>query len=172
MRNRRLAYFVHSVEALSEWSGRLVAFLLLGMAAVVLIEVVARYFFQRPTIWGHESAQLLFAAYAIIPGAYTLRHNAHVNMDLIYSRQSARVRAILDLCTSVFFFFWCTIFLWVGADYAAESIARWEHSVTVWAPPIWEVKIAIPLAGFLIILQGIAKFIRDLSIATTGKGLE
>ena len=172
MRNKKTALVVQSIDKVSDWSGKIIAFLLVGMVGVLLIEVVARYVFGHPTKWAHVSAQLMFAVYAIMLGAYALVHRSHVNMDIFYNRLSERARAVLDLCTSTLFFFWCGILLWFGGEFAAKSIALWQHSSTVWNPPIWEVKLAIAVGAFLIVLQGLAKFIRDLSIAVTGDKLE
>lgn len=159
------------VDGLSNWSGKITSYLLLVILVVILIEVVLRYFFNRPTIWAHELSTLLLGVYLVIPGAYALFHKTHVAVDLLYGRLSLRNRAILDVATSVFFFFWCAVLLWAGTKFAAKSIAAMEQSPSLWSPHVWEIKLMIPLAAFLLLLQGLAKFVRDVYFAAKGKEL-
>ncbi len=168
----RLKSTLHGIDSISDWSGKILSYIILVISFIILIEVVCRYLLNNPTAWAHELSQYLFGTYAIMGGAYTLLYRAHVNMDIFYSRFSLRKKAVIDVFTSVFFFFWCGILLWYGSKFAAGSIGFWEHSTTAWGPPVWEVKLMIPLAAFLIILQGLAKFVRDLHIFITGRELE
>jgi len=170
--SKKLGSVCHSIDVLNSWAGKIVSWLVVGMIVVLLYEVVLRYCFNSPTIWAHETSQLMFGAYIIVLGAYTHFCKAHVSMDIFYTRWSLRTRAILDVSTFIFFLFFCGVILWYGADYAANSVAYLEQSHSSWGPPIWEVKLLIPIGAFLFLLQGLAKFIRDLTIATTGKELE
>ena len=172
MRNTKLASFVGGIDALSEWSGKIISYLLVVAIGALLYEIVARYFFRSPTIWAHEASLLLFGAYAVMLGAYAHVHKAHVNMDLFYNRWSIRTRAIVDVLTFFIFIFWCGALLWWGTSFAIKSVKFLEHSTTAWGPPIWPLKLMLPLGTFLLFLQGAAKFIRDLSIAITGRELE
>jgi len=172
MHNKTLARLLRGIDATSDWSGKILSYLLVLIVIILIYEVVARYVFDSPTVWAHEASVLAFATYSVMLGAYAHVHGTHVNMDLLYNRLSLRTRAIMDVFTFVFFLFWCGVLLWYGALFAAKAVRFLEHSTTAWGPPIFEVKLMIPLAALLIILQGIAKFIRDLSIATTGRKLE
>jgi len=163
---------VNGIDRLSEWSGRIVAFLVLPMAAVIGYEVTVRYVFGAPTVWGTQLAQMLFGTYAVLGGAYALRYGAHVNMDAVYERLASRKKAILDLITSMAFFFAVVFLLWMGGILAWEAMIKGETSViTPWHQPIWPVKLMIPIAALLILLQGLAKFIRDFHLAVTGREL-
>ena len=165
-----LKFTLHGIDSISDWSGKILSYLILVISFIILFEVVCRYLLDNPTAWVHELSQYLFGTYAIMAGAYTLLYRAHVNMDVFYSRFSLRKKAVMDVFTSVFFFFWCGILLWYGSKFTAGSM--WEHANSAWGPPIWEFKMMIPLAAFLIILQGLAKFVRDLHISITGRELE
>lgn len=167
-----LKLLVNGIEFLSEWSGRVTAFLLLAMAGVVGFEVTVRYGFDAPTLWGTQSAQMIFGAYVVLGGAYALRYRSHVNMDALYARLTPRKKAIVDLATSLVFFFALSFLLWMGWVLGWESMMKGEYSeVTPWHQPIWPVKLMIPIAAVLIALQGLAKFIRDLHFAITGSEL-
>jgi len=172
MHNHKLALVVRGIDTMNDRVGKGLSFLMLGLIFAVVFEVIMRYVFDAPTKWAPETAQLIFATYAVMLGAYTHLHGIHVNVDIVNNRLPLRARAILDLCTSIFFFFFCSVMLWLGVGLAAESIEIWEHSGSALASPIWAIKLMIPLAAFLIILQEVARFIRNITIATSGKELE
>jgi len=168
---QKLSFFLHVIDNISDWSGKLVSFLIVFMIGLISYEVVLRYIFNAPTIWSHETSLFLYGAYAILAGAYTLRHRWHVNMDIVYARLSQRQRAIVDLLTSALFFVFCIVLLWHGGQFALRSLQLLETTTTPWDPPLYPLKLTIPVAAFLLLLQGLAKFIRDLIIAITGKEL-
>lgn len=156
------------VDSISEWSGRFASWLIFPMAALIVFETLSRSIFNSPTKWAEESSQMLFGALFIIAGACALRYRDHVNMDIVYNHFPPRMKAIVDLLTSILFFLICGSLLWKGGQMALISVMRQEHSiVSVWAPPIYPLKLTMPIAAFLILLQGLAKFIRDLNIAIT-----
>ena len=167
-----LKLLVNGIEFLSEWSGRVTAFLLLAMAGVIGFEVTVRYGFDSPTIWGTQLAQMIFGTYVVLGGAYALRYGVHVNMDALYARFTPRKKAVLDVVTSMAFFFAIGFLLWMGVVLGWESMMKGEYSeVTPWHQPIWPVKLMIPIGALLILLQGLAKFIRDLHLAIAGREL-
>jgi len=157
------------VDAISNWSGKFVAFLIVFLIGALIWEVVLRYAFDSPTIWVHESCQLIFAIYGILGGAYALLHKAHVTCDLLYVRFSVRVRAILDLITSPMFFIFCGVLLLDSLGFGLTSLKQLQHSTTPFSPPLYPFKLMLPLAALLIILQGLAKFTRDFYVAITGR---
>lgn len=160
------------IDRLSERSGQITGYIIYPGIFILTWEVVARYFFNSPTIWAHGVSQRLFAAYYILGGAYVLRHKAHINMDIVYSRRSPRTKAILDVIGAVPFFLLCFVLLWFGSGFAWESLRQLEPDATIFRAPVYPVKIMVPLAGLLLFLQGLAKFCRDLSTAITGRGYE
>ncbi len=157
-----------TIDKLNDQVGKLVSFLVIAMIGVMVYEVVARYVFNSPTVWAYETVTFLLGAYAILGGAYVLRHGAHVNIDILSARLSPRKRAILDVITSTFFFLFCVVLLWKGAEWAARSVSLSETTWSSWAPPVYPIKILIPVGAFLLLIQGLAKFIRDLLTAITG----
>ena len=160
--------FLSVIDNINDQAGKTISFLVIFVLIVIVIETAARYVFNSPTMWVYETAIFLFAGYDILGGGYVLRHHAHVNMDIIHSRLSPRTKAIVDLITSFFFFLFCGLLLWKGIDFAWRSIEALETTTSAWAPAIYPVKIMIPLGALLILLQGLAKFIRDLTFAISG----
>lgn len=157
---------------ISEVSGRVLMWLAWILMVIIVWEVLLRSVFNHPTVWAHELSIMVFAALTILGGAYTLRYKAHVNMDLFYMRLSPRGRAILDIITFPFFLLFCVIILWLGWEFALRSVKVMEISQSDWAPPLWPVKLTIPLGALLLLLQGTSNFLSDLYLVITGKGVE
>lgn len=158
------------IDSISEWSGKTVSWLIFPICAVVLSETILRYGFDRPTIWAHEAGQMLFGALIILGIAWVHRYDEHVNMDVIYKRFPVRMQAIVSLLTSILFFLVCASMVWKGGEFAWNSLLDLERSSTSpWHPPLYPLKLTIPLAGLLLLLQGVAKFIRDFNKAITGR---
>jgi TRAP-type mannitol/chloroaromatic compound transport system permease small subunit len=167
---RLLFAFMRGITWLNDRVGRFAAYFILVIFALLFAEVILRYTFRSPTVWTNELAQLLFGAYAVLSGGYLLARGGHVNVDILYSALPRRTKAGIDVLTSVLFFVFVGILLWQGAIFAIEAAAKLESSHSAWNPPIWMFKAMIPIGAWLLLLQGVAKLIRDILIAT-GSGL-
>jgi len=142
------------IEKVNKIVGKGVSFLIVLIASVIGIEVIARYLFNRPTIWAQEFSTMLFGAYIILGGAYTALHKGHVNMDVIYGRLSPLTKTILEiigflLLSGPFLF----VLFWKGGEMAMRSLIRLEHSSSVWSPPLYPLKMTLPIGAFLFLLQ-------------------
>ena len=168
---QQLKFILHLIDNLSLWTGKVVSFLVLAMVGVTVYEVVLRYVFNSPTIWAFETNYLMFGAYSILGGAYTLYLKGHVNVDILYERLPIRKRAISDLATSVFFFLFSGILLWKMGIMAWDSLMIKEHLSSAWAPPVYPLKLIMFIGVLLLPLQGLAKFIRDWHMVLTGREL-
>jgi len=154
------------IDGLSSWSGKLVSMLIFPMIAILMYEVVSRYGFNSPTLWAHEITRYIYGAHFMLGGAYTLYLGAHVNVDIFYSRFSPRVRATVDLVTYLLFFLFGAVLLWYGSSMTWRSIILWETSATPLHAPFAPLKAIVPAAAFLILLQGIARYIRNIFTIT------
>lgn len=154
------------IDRISGWTGHFIAMWSVLAVFVYYYEVIARYVFNSPTNWAHESMFLMFGMMYLLSGAFALREGSHVRVDVLYQYLPLRARAVLDIFTSIFFFIFVIAMLWTGWTFAADSIAVWEVSFTEWAIQYWPVKLAIPVGAALILLQGIAELIRSLSVLT------
>jgi TRAP-type mannitol/chloroaromatic compound transport system permease small subunit len=159
-----LEAILNFIDAINDRVGRILSYFLFAFFALLFMEVVLRYFFNSPTVWANELAQMLFGTYAVVGGGYILLTGGHVNVDIIYSRFSTKTKAAIDIVTSVLFFLFCGMLLVYGGSLAWDSLSRLEHSQSAWNPPWYPVKMMIPLAAILLIIQGIAKLIRDFLI--------
>jgi len=157
------------IDRINGFSGRFVAYWSMIAVFVYYYEVIARYVFNSPTNWAHESMFLMFGMQYLLSGAFALREGSHVRVDVIYQYLPRRGQAVVDVITSLFFFIFTGALLWAGWTFAADSMSAWEVSFTEWAIQYWTVKLAIPVGALLILLQGFAKLIRDLSVAVGGR---
>jgi TRAP-type mannitol/chloroaromatic compound transport system permease small subunit len=130
-----------------------------------------RYVFHLPTLWVSESMVFGAGLTYVLGAAWALQDNRHVKIDLIYGRLTLRQRAIIDSITFVFFALYMGVFLWATSVYARRSLSVLETSGSAWDPPVYPIKLALMFGVILLLLQGIAKFIRDLHYAIKGNSL-
>jgi TRAP-type mannitol/chloroaromatic compound transport system permease small subunit len=155
---------VDAIEWLNIRAGHYVAYWAVISVFVYYYEVVGRYVFNSPTIWVHESMFLMYGMQYMICGAFAYREDQHVRVDVIYAKFSPRGKAIADIVTSVFFFIFTGTLLWTGARFALDSIQVQETSFAEWGIQYWPVKLMIPVGAALIVLQGIAKLLKDIAL--------
>ncbi len=166
-----LKAFVKFTDKTSVIIGKTVSYFMVLVIISATIEIVSRYFFDKPTIWAYETGQFLFGGYFLLLGAYTLRYREHIGMDIVIAKLSPRKQAILNAITFVFAAMFCMVLIYKGGQFAWRSIKILEHSTSVWAPPIWPLKTALPVAGFLMLMQATSNFIKDLYMIFTGRSL-
>ena len=162
------ARFCDAVDAVNEWMGRAWGVTVLAVTFAVIYEVVSRGVFANATLWSNETTVYLSAMAYLIGGGYALRHRRHVRIDVVYQMFSPRTRARLDLATFVLFLIYAGTLTWVGGQMAWTSFLQSETTGSPWNPPIWPVKMAIALAGLLLLLQGIANLLREFGVAGGG----
>jgi TRAP-type mannitol/chloroaromatic compound transport system permease small subunit len=163
--------FLHTIDAISTWFGKAAAWLIVVLMAVVCVEVFKRYIMNMPTAWIFDADNMLYGTAFMLCGAYTLAQNAHVRGDFLYSSMRPRVQASLDIVLYVVFFLpGIAALIYAGSEYAADSWRIGEHSnVTADGPPIYHFKSMIPLAGVLVMLQGVAEILRCVVCLKTGE---
>jgi TRAP-type mannitol/chloroaromatic compound transport system permease small subunit len=154
-----------------EWinirAGEFVAYWAVISVFVYYYEVVARYVFNSPTNWVHESMFLMYGMQYMLCGAYAYREDQHVRVDVIYTHFSPRGKAIADIVTSVFFFIFILTMMWTGARFALDAINNNEVSFTEWGVQYWPVKLMLPIGAALMALQGLSKLIKDVVFVTS-----
>ncbi|RLB37717.1 MAG: TRAP transporter small permease [Deltaproteobacteria bacterium] len=160
-----LLSFSRLVGNINKYVGNSLCYLVLFMVVTGVYEVYMRYFFGKPTIWVWELNGYLLCCYAALGGGYALLNQAHVKVDILYSRLSPRRKAIIDLCSSPFVFLFLGILLWQGTKLSLDSALSLEHSQTIFRPPIYPFKILLAIGIFLFFLQGLSDFLRNLCIA-------
>lgn len=163
--------FVRYVDALNYRVGRVAMYLLFAMGAILLYSTLSRIIFGVPINWVLEMSQFLLSAYYLVGGAYALQMDQHVRMDLFYSRLDARRRAITDAMTILFVIFYLAVLLGGGLSSTNYAIQYNQKNYTAWSPVLWPIKTVMTIGVFLMLLQCISTFIKDLAVAR-GKPIE
>jgi len=161
--------FLSKIDALSIWSGNIISVINPLVVILVVYEITARYLFNAPTTWSNEMTVYLSAVAYLLGGAYSLYFRAHVSVDILYLRFTPRTQAIMNVITFFFTFIYLGALVWVGSKYAFESLKIREATGSPWNPPVYPLKICIPLGALLLILQAFANFVRDLTFAIRGR---
>jgi len=154
------------IDKISEWTGIFSVWIVIPLMVVVLYEVVMRHFFNAPTGWGYDTCWMLYSAQFMIGGAYTLLHKGHIRIDIVYNILSPRGKLIFDtVLYAVVVLFVMALFTWAGVKFAAYAWTTGEKlSTTNWFFPSGPSKTIIPVAFFLLGLQSLAEFVRNISI--------
>jgi TRAP-type mannitol/chloroaromatic compound transport system permease small subunit len=152
------------IDAMNDWIGEYVSYWAIIAVFLYYYEVLARYVLNSPTNWVHESMFLMFGMQYALCGAYGYRDDSHVRVDILYTRLSPRGKAACDVLTSVFFFIFTVTLLVTGWRFAMDSVGVGETSFTEWGIQYWPVKLMLPIGALLIVLQGIARLVRDIGI--------
>jgi len=157
------------IDALSVWSGKIFSMLVLPIIVLETGESILRYIVQKPTDWSWELAAMLFGAFFMMGGAWVLKENNHVRTDVFYNKLSRKWKAYFDLFffTTIFFVF-IGIMVWKMGANAIYSVGIQETTFSMWAPPLYPLKVIFAVSYFLLLLQGLAKWLRDLIYVTKG----
>jgi len=163
--------FLNRVDRISTWAGKVAAWLIIGLMTVVCVEVFKRYILNAPTAFIYDINNMMYGTLFMMCGAYTLAQNGHVRGDFLYSSMRPRTQATLDLVLYLAFFIPGILgLMYAGYDYALDSWRIREHSnVTADGPPVYQFKAMIPLAGTLVMLQGLAEIVRCVVCLKTGQ---
>jgi TRAP-type mannitol/chloroaromatic compound transport system permease small subunit len=163
--------FLFAVDRLSAATGKTCAWSIVLLTLIVCYDVFTRYFMNRPTQWGFDAAYILYGTLFMMAGAYTLARKGHVRADMLYGTLPPRAQAALDLLLYCAFFIpGIAALIYAGTDFALASWRiREVSSVTSAGTPIYPFKLIIPLAGALLLLQGIAEICRCLLCLRRGE---
>ena len=161
--------FTDKIEWVNVKAGEYVAYWAVISVFVYYYEVVARFVFNSPTNWVHESMFLMYGMQYMISGAYAYREDQHVRVDVLYSKLSSRGKAIADIISSAFFFIFTLTLLYTGWRFAWDAVQNSETSFTEWTVQYWPVKLTMPIGAALIVLQGVSKLMKDIMLVR-GKG--
>jgi TRAP-type mannitol/chloroaromatic compound transport system permease small subunit len=159
------------IDKVSTWVGQAFSWLIVGLTLLVSWEVISRRFFDSPHAFTFDAMIMLYGTLFMMAGAYTLSKNGHVRGDVLYGFFSPRLQAGLDLALYILFFIPGIVALvWAGYYFAADSWAIKEHSsVTADGPPLYHFKTVIPIAGAMILLQGVVEIVRCVVCLKNGE---
>lgn len=150
-----------AVDRLSTFIGKAFAWLAVSLTLMVAWEVFSRYVLNRPHGWVLDVQIMMYGTMFMTAGAYTLSKNGHVRGDVLYGFFRPRTQATIDLVLYLLFFLPGVVALtWAGWDYANESLAIRETTFNADPVPVYPFKFVIPLAGGILLLQGLVEIVR------------
>lgn len=157
------------VDRLSTWLGQFFAWLIVGLTLMISWEVFSRYALNSPHDWALDAQVMMYGTLFMMAGAYTLAKNGHVRGDVLYGFFMPRTQATLDLLLYFIFFMPGIVALtWAGWIFASDSIAIRESTFSATPLPLYPFKFMIPLAGGMLLLQGIVEIIRCVQCIRDG----
>jgi TRAP-type mannitol/chloroaromatic compound transport system permease small subunit len=161
---------LHTADRISMAVGKAFAWLIVALMLLVVAEVFKRYALNAPTAWIFDASNMIYGTLFMMGGAYTLCQDGHVRGDFFYGSARPRTQATLDLVLYILFFIPGVIALtWAGWTYAADSWAIKEQTFNADPLPLYPFKSIIPLAGVIVLMQGLAEILRCIVCIRTGE---
>ena len=162
---------IEVIERVADWTGTVVAWLIIPMTISVTWEVVSRHFFRAPTIWAYDVTYMLYGTHFMLGTAYTLMRIGHIRTDMLYANWSIRRQNWIDAIGYLCFFFPAMILLfYFGWQEFHHAWRIGETSdASPWRPIVWPFKGVIPLTAVLLLIQGIAEFLKSIYAIRTGR---
>ncbi|MBL8328277.1 MAG: TRAP transporter small permease subunit [Rubrivivax sp.] len=159
-----------AVDRASTWLGHFFAWLIIALTGLIAWEVFSRYLLNNPHDWMLDAQIMMYGTLFMMAGAYTLAKNGHVRGDVLYGFFQPRTQATLDLILYGLFFLPGVVALtWAGWTYANESLAIRESTFSATPLPLYPFKFVIPVAGGMLLLQGIVEIVRCIQCIQTGE---
>ena len=156
-----------AIDGFSEFCGRAVSWLVLAMVLLVGYDVTMRYLFRSGSIALQELEWHIFSVIFLAGAAYTLKHDAHVRLDLVYQsrRLTDRHRAWINLLGDIFFLIpFCVLIIVSVWPFLYQSYLYSEGSPDPGGLPYrWLLKAVIPLSFAMLIVQGIGNACRNIA---------
>ena len=154
--------YVRLVDAVNRIVGRVMMYGIFVMMAILLWSSISKTFFL-PSLWTLETAQFAMVAYYILGGPYSIQLGSNVRMDLFYGDWSPTRKAWFDAFTIFFLIFFLCVLLYGGLSSTSYSLQYGERSATAWRPYLWPIKIIMCIGIFLMLLQAVAEFFKDIA---------
>jgi TRAP-type mannitol/chloroaromatic compound transport system permease small subunit len=158
------------VDRLSTWLGQAFAWLIVLLTLQITAEVFSRYVLNNPHDWALNVQIMMYGTIFMMAGAYTLSKNGHVRGDVLYGFFRPRTQATIDLVLYLLFFLPGIVALtWAGWTYANEALAIREKTFSATPLPLYPFKFVIPIAGGMLLLQGLVEIVRCIQCIRAGE---
>jgi TRAP-type mannitol/chloroaromatic compound transport system permease small subunit len=172
--SRGLLATIRAIDWITDRTGTVVSWLAVPLVFAVSYEVIARYLFNAPTIWGYEITYMMYGTLFMLGAAYALHKGAHIRTDFFWEGFSIRRKGVIDTISYIVFFFPSLAMLfYLSLDEAVYSFKIGEESdQTPWRPWLWPYKSVIPLACLLLLIQGVSELVKSVWMARYGLEIE
>lgn len=159
-----------AVDRLSTGIGKAGAWSAGVLTLLICWEVFSRYVLNKPHAWMLDAQIMLYGLLFMSAGAYTLAKNGHVRGDVLYGFFRPRTQAAIDLTLYIVFFLPGIVALtWAGWSFAQDSLAIREQTFSADPLPVYPFKFVVPIAGGVLLLQGLVEIVRCVICLKTGE---
>ncbi len=152
--------FFHIIDVVNEKIGNIVCFFILLIMLAVGTSTISRYFFNQPMTIVWPFIRQIFGIIILLGAAYTLLHDRHIRVEILYDHFPAWMRRVSRVITLICFLTFIGILTWQGVVMARISIMLKETTSLISWIPIYPFKILLPIAASLFLIQGLAFYFR------------
>jgi TRAP-type mannitol/chloroaromatic compound transport system permease small subunit len=164
--------FIRFVDRINGVIGTAVSYLVLPLTLIVVFEVASRYIFNAPTVWAWDVNMYLGGLLTILGGGYVHLYKGHVSVEFLLEKWKPENKILMDMILFPFILLPLVLLFWYGWDAAWHSVKIAEHYTSLWDPPLYPLRIAVPVGALLFLLQAISRFLSDLIRYRELKGQE
>jgi len=155
------------IDFLVEKQGQLTSFLIVPLLFIVLWEVLMRYAFNSPTVWGFEATAFVYGMHYMLGLSFMEHPQGHVRVDIVTSRFSPKAQAVIMILGYLAIFIPVFVLMtWGAIKFANTAVVTNELNSTSWAPRIWPYKIVMALSFLLLLVQGLSTMLKNMKILT------
>jgi len=141
---------------------RVAMLLVAAIVAIMFLEVVMRYLFERPTLWVNELSLWLGGMVYLLSGLYVMQQRGHIRIFIVYDLVPRWVQRVFDLLSTLFICLFSAAVVYGGFGEAWAKLMRWETFGTAWDPPIpATMKPLILITVTLVAVQAVMNLISD-----------
>lgn len=167
---RQFVVVTRAIDAFTDYTGWLVAWLVVPLIAIMVVEVISRYVINISTPWSYDLTYMLMGTLFMLGAAYTLLHDGHIRSDFLYNSFPVRWQGLIDTVGYLALFFpGIGIFMWFGLDTFLNSWRLNEQAISPWNPPLWPLRAVIPVAAALLLIQGVSQAMKSIYALVTGR---
>lgn len=152
---KRLIVFFSFIDLINKKLGDGLSILIMVIMFFTSIEVVMRYVFNSPTIWVWPLNRQIFGVYILIAGIYSMSKGTHIKIEILYNLFSKKIRWVADVFAFVAFFISLAALIFKGAQMGMVSFLSGETANGAFRIPLYPLKILIPIAALLFLLEGV-----------------
>lgn len=156
------------IDKLNSWVAKFFSYVVIVMMVTISYEVMARYLFNAPTDWSGEINQYLLCTMSMLGGGYALLVDQHVRVDIIYRYFSLKQRAVIELSTWWLIIIFCLVLVWKGSGAAFDALVSGKRSMSILEFPLFPSLVMVPIGGGLLLLQALARVLRNILTLITG----
>ena len=152
----------HYIDTFNKKQGDYTSLVIIPLLAIVLYEVMMRYVFNAPTIWGFEATTFAYGLHYMFGLSYTDVYDGHVKVDIFTNLLPKKLQAVMGIITLLILFFPVITCLTIWSfKFALTSLSNMEVNSTSWAPPIYPFKIIMAFTLFFLWLQGVSNLFKQ-----------